>query len=316
MGERMSAHPVGRWWTYQRERFPVLAHGLLIAAFSTSALAFSTLLRGQTALPGVKPLLVCFGSCFLFFLQLRIADEFKDFEEDLRCRPYRPVQRGLVSLRELAVLGALTAVVQLGLALWLDPYLVIVLAVVWVYLALMSKEFFVGEWLKRRPILYMVSHMAIMPLVDFYATACDWLPARKEPGTGLLWFLAVSYFNGLVIEMGRKIRGPKEEEEGVNTYSALWGRRNAVAAWFSAMLVTAALAVGAGWQIGWWAPVVVVQGALLLLAGLVAGLFLRRPDGPGGKRIETASGVWTLLLYLNLGIIPLLWRWWFAGRGG
>ena len=35
-------------------------------------------------------------------LQLRLADEFKDFEEDSRYRPYRPVPRGLVSLRDLA----------------------------------------------------------------------------------------------------------------------------------------------------------------------------------------------------------------------
>jgi 4-hydroxybenzoate polyprenyltransferase len=312
----MPANPFQRWWVYQRERFPVVAHGALIAAFSSSALAFSALLRGQTAPPGVVPFLVAFGTCFLFFLQLRIADEFKDFEEDLRYRPYRPVQRGLVSLRELGVLGVAAAAVQLGLALWLYPSLALVLAVVWAYLALMSKEFFVGDWLKRRPILYMVSHMAIVPQVDFYATACDWMPLGGRPPAGLPWFLAVSYFNGLVIEMGRKIRGPKEEEEGVATYSALWGRRNAVLAWYGAMLVTAALAVAAAWQVGWAVPLAVVLGVLLLLAAAVAGLFLRRPDGPGGKRIEAASGVWTLLLYLNLGVVPLLWRWCAAARGG
>ena len=42
---------LGRWWIYQRERFPVLAHGLLIAAFSSSAVCFSSLLRGRTELP-------------------------------------------------------------------------------------------------------------------------------------------------------------------------------------------------------------------------------------------------------------------------
>ena len=30
-----------RWWTYQRERFPVFAHGSLIAAFSFSAVSYS-----------------------------------------------------------------------------------------------------------------------------------------------------------------------------------------------------------------------------------------------------------------------------------
>src|SRR5262249_2790594 len=133
-----------RWWVYQRERFPVLAHGLLIAAFSFSAVCFSALLRGQTTLPSAASAVVAFGTAFLFFLQLRIADGSKAFEEDSRYRPYRPVPRGLVSLRELGVLGALAALVQLGLALWLEPSLALLLALTWTYLALMSKEFFVA----------------------------------------------------------------------------------------------------------------------------------------------------------------------------
>src|SRR5207248_2175394 len=104
---------LARWWTYQRERFPVVAHGILIAAFSSSAVCFSTLLRGRTTPPQLLALIVAFGTAFLFFLQLRIADEFKDCEEDSRYRPYRAVPRGLVSLRELAVLGVAAAAVQL-----------------------------------------------------------------------------------------------------------------------------------------------------------------------------------------------------------
>ena len=91
----------GRWWVYQRERFPVLAHGPLILAFSSSALSFSALLRGAREWPRPAALVAAFVTCLLFFLQLRIADEFKDFEEDSRWRPYRPVPRGLVTLREL-----------------------------------------------------------------------------------------------------------------------------------------------------------------------------------------------------------------------
>jgi 4-hydroxybenzoate polyprenyltransferase len=304
---------LARWWVYQRERFPVFAHGLLIAAFSFSALSFSILLRGRDTLPSAAAVLVAFGTAFLFFLQLRIADEFKDFEEDSCFRPYRPVPRGLVRLRELGVLGALAALVQLGLALWLDATLVLLLAVAWVYLVLMTKEFFASEWLKARPIPYMVSHMVIIPLVDLYATACDWWHAGQGPPRGLIWFLAVSYFNGMVIEIGRKIRGPKEEEPGVSTYSALWGRRNAVLAWLGALLATAAFALIAAWQIDFLLPVGVLLAALLLVAGLITGRFLRRPEAGPAKAIETFSGLWTILMYLSLGALPLLRRAWLSG---
>lgn len=307
---------VRRWWSYQRERFPLLGHGPLIAAFSFSALSFSMLLRDRMTLPDAQPTIVAFVTALLFFLQLRIADEFKDFEEDSRYRPYRAVPRGLVTLRELGVLGILAAVVQLSLAVWLRPSLVLLLAIAWAYLVLMSKEFFAPVWLKSHPILYMISHMVIIPLVDLYATACDWWVAGAGVPHGLIWFLVVSYFNGLVIEIGRKIRGPKEEEIGVNTYSALWGRSNAVLAWGGSLTATAAFAFVASWQIDFFVPVSGLLVFLLIVAGLIAGRFLRQPDAKRAKMIETASGLWTILMYLSLGAVPLLVRVWLAGRGG
>ena len=139
---------MNRWVVYQRERFPLAGHAPLVAAFSASAVCFSALLRGHIAVPPAAALVVAFVTSLLFFLQLRIADEFKDYEEDARYRPYRAVPRGLVTLRELAWVGVAAAAVQLGLALWLDPSLVWLLALAWTYLVLMTREFFVGRWLQ------------------------------------------------------------------------------------------------------------------------------------------------------------------------
>jgi 4-hydroxybenzoate polyprenyltransferase len=301
-----------RWWVYQRERFPLAGHAPLIAAFSLSALCASSLLRGEVALPSALAAVVSFVTALLFFLQLRIADEFKDFEEDARFRPYRPVPRGLVSLRELGVVGALAALCQLALAWLLQPDLTLLLLGVWVYLAFMSKEFFVGSWLKARPILYMLSHMAIIPLVDLYTTACDWWPTGAGPPAGLNWFLAVSYCNGIVLELGRKIRPPADEEAGVETYSFLWGRRNATFAWLAALLLNGGIAAVAGWYIDFFVPIVILLGVLLVAAAWLAWRFLAMPTTRGSKALEALSGIWTLLMYLNLGVIPLLLRWWQA----
>lgn len=300
----------GKWWAYQRERFPLVGHGLPIAAFSFSAVCFSRLLRGGEDWPRWEAAAVAFLTSFLFFLQLRIADEFKDFEEDSRYRPYRPVPRGLVTLRELAWVGVGTAVLQLALALWLAPSLAILLAGVWLYLVLMSKEFFAAAWLKRRAVIYMLSHMVIVPLVDFYATACDWWPVQGHPPAGLFWFVAVSYFNGLVIEIGRKIRAPDDEEEGVTTYSVAWGRRTAVCVWLAVMAATAACAVGAMAVIDFVMPVALWLGTLLTVAVVVAVQFLRSPVARSGKRIELVAALWTIGLYLSIGVVPLAWRLW------
>ena len=53
---------------------------------------------------------------------------------------------------------------------------------------------------------YLLSHMLIMPLIDFYATACDWVPAAGHPPRHLFAFVIVSFCNDVVIEIGRKIR--------------------------------------------------------------------------------------------------------------
>jgi 4-hydroxybenzoate polyprenyltransferase len=300
-----------RWWIYQRERFPVMVHSPVILAFSLSAVSFSALLRGASVLPGWKPCVVAFATSFLTFLQLRLADEFKDFDEDSQFRPYRPVPRGLIHLRELGWLWVGCMAIQLVLALWLAPRLVILLGATWLYLGLMSKEFFVKRWLKARPILYMVSHMAIMPLVDLYATACDWAPlGNARPPRGLLWFLVVSLFNGMVIEIGRKIRSPQDEETGVETYSFLWGRGKAVVVWVALMTVTGAFAVVAARHIAFQAQAAIGLGAWIVLAAALGAAFLKQRKTGGGKYLESMAGVWSLVLYLSLGIIPLALRTW------
>lgn len=300
-----------RWWVYQRERFPVFAHAPVILAFSLSALSYSALLRGATSLPGWKPCAVAFACSLLSFLQLRLADEFKDFEEDSKYRPYRPVPRGLIHLRELGWVWAGCMAAQMVLCLLLDARLAIPLAITWLYFGLMSKEFFVRRWLKARPITYMVSHMAIMPLVDFYATACDWIPARgMRPPRGLMWFLLVSLFNGMVVEIGRKIRVPGDEEHGVDTYSFLWGRSRAVAVWLILMTVTGTLACLAARRIGFFWPAVTILAAALATAAILGRLFLSTQSRGAGKRLETMAGIWSLVLYVTLGVLPIALRFW------
>lgn len=303
---------MSRWITYQRERFPLAAHGPLVAAFSASAVCYSSLVRGGASLPRPASLLVAFVTSLLFFLQLRIADEFKDFEDDSKYRPYRAVPRGLVTLRELAWVGIGAAAIQLALALLLDPTIVPILALAWIYLALMTREFFVGDWLKRHPVLYMTSHMIILPLVDLYATACDWwIAGLRVPPSGLLWFLVVSYLNGLVVEIGRKVRVPADEEHGVDTYSALWGTGRAARVWLAMVLLTAVAAWRAAAGIGTAGPMLILLTVLVAACAAAVLKVARSRTSGAGKTIEVMSGLWTVLMYLGLGAVPvlvMLWR--------
>lgn len=295
-----------RFWQYQAERFPLVSHGLLIAAFSGSAVALSWLLRAQTGFPAWPAFVVAFGVCLAFFLQLRIADEFKDYEEDTRFRPYRPVPRGLVTLPQLAGVFLGAALVQAVLVSWWAPALWALLLVGWGYLALMSREFFCRRWLKARPVWYLATHMLMLPLVDLFATACDWLAAGAAPPPGLSWFLVVSFCNGLVFELGRKIRAPQQEEPGVETYTALWGLRQATLVWWLAMAMAGLCAVVAAHHLAHAAWMAGIGFGLLGVSGWAGWRFVQAPSAGTNRPIEALSGVWLLMTYLNLGIVPLL----------
>jgi hypothetical protein len=308
---------MNRWWIYQKERFPLMAHGPLIAAFSASAVSYSALLRGPGEVPRWESYVVAFLVSLGSFLLLRIADEFKDAEEDARWRPYRPVPRGLVTLPELKRVGIQVGIGQLilvgllgGIGQWGRWQLLGLLTVTWIYFGLMSKEFFARKWLKDRPVVYLFSHMGIMPLVDWFATGCDWVPSGAGMPAGLIWFLAASFFNGVVIELGRKIRSPEQEETGVETYSFLWGRPVAVASWLAAMAATLACALMAAGRIGFTGEVAWVLGVLWVGAAVLGWFFLKTLKGKLAKGIEAMAGVWTLALYLTLGVVPLVRQCW------
>ncbi len=299
-----------RLWLYQAERFPLLKHGVLIASFSASAVCLSALLRGQTQFPSADALLVSFALLLTLFLQLRIADEFKDADDDRRFRPQRPVPRGLVTLKELAVIGITAGIFQAAIILTYHPPLLFILLAVWAYMALMSAEFLVSTWLKSRLFLYMTSHMLIMPLIDFLATACDWFAEGASVPAGLIWFLIISFFNGVIIELGRKTWAPDMEIPGVESYSASWGMRKALCVWGGAIAASLICALIIAHHIGFVMGAVPVFSGLALMALVTAFSLSKQKTKKAAARLENISGLWVFCIYLFLGIIPMAVKTW------
>jgi 4-hydroxybenzoate polyprenyltransferase len=152
----------------------------------------------------------------------------------------------------------------------------------------------------------MWTHALVIPFIQLYVTACDWLTAGAAPPRGLIWFLSVGFFSGIVIEIGRKIRAPEDEERGVETYSALWGRKGAVLAWLAASALTAAAALLAANRVDATVPLAGLLGILLSSEAIVARRFLRRPTTNRARLIERLAALGTLCIYLGLCSFPLL----------
>ena len=292
-------------WIYQRERFPLFRTSLLLVVFTAASISVSANLAARPA-PGLWTFFVAWLATLMIFFQLRASDEVKDFEDDARYRPERPIPRGLVSLRLIVGVALLSAPLAAALAASLDLAVLAPLAGVWLWLALMSVEFFAPHWLKARPFAYLVSHMAIMPLIDLFVTSTEWLPHSLYPPGGLGWFLALSFANGCVLEIGRKIWAPENERDGVETYSALLGPARATELWIGALCVACALLIGVGFAVG--APKIVsgIGVAAFIVVAILASGFMRKPTHQGQKLIDALAGVWVLICYGTAGFAPHL----------
>lgn len=299
---------VQRLWIYQAERIPLGKTAILLAVFSAASINVSAFLANR-ALPGWGAYATAFLVSLIIFIQLRACDEFKDAEDDRLYRPERPVPRGLVSLKLILTIGAGLVPVAVLVTLGYHPPLLLLLGLVWLWLGLMTVEFFVPHWLKARPVLYLISHMAIMPLLDLVVTGAEWMAADGGPAPTLALFLILSFINGCVLEIGRKIWAPDSEREGVDSYSRLWGIAPAVSVWMVLLGVSFGLLVGVGYATG-HRFATALPGFVMLLGAFRVGATMRRaPSDEHQKWLDTVSGLWVFVCYTAAGFAPLVVEW-------
>ncbi len=284
---------------YQRERFPLLSTAALVGMFVLAGLAAAA----PADRPSVWEALAIVAVVIGLFFQLRVADEFKDAETDRCFRPERPVPRGLVSLRELAGVAIFVAAAQLLLTMLLPARPIAALLVVFAYGAAMSVEFGIGSWLKRHRSLYLLSHMIIMPLIAAFIVAAAGDPTAPA-SAAMAAFAALAFANGLALEIGRKIRPPAAEQNGVETYSAEWGLGAALLVWAGIVVL------GAGLTIACLAAAALsnaAAAAALIVAGSVLAVALHVHRRPTRARfVEPAAGVWVLASYGAVAAAPLV----------
>lgn len=293
-----------RLWVYQSERFPLKQTVPLLAVFSAASITLSATLADRP-LPGIGAYLTGFALVFIVFFQMRACDEVKDRKDDMQFRPHRPIPRGLISLRTVVVIGLLLIPLAIGLALLWGHKLIWLLLLVWFWLCAMTVEFGVPVWLKGRPVIYLLSHMAIMPLIDLLLTGIEWLPTGA-PHPALWLFIALSFTNGCVLELGRKLWAPENEIAGVDTYSSLWGHRMATKVWFVFIILSLLLllGVGAATQANMLiAPLGIVGAAVCVWRGIE---YMRNPSPENEKKVDTVAGLWVFLCYASAGFVPLL----------
>lgn len=285
---------------WQRERFP-LRNGIFFAVFYVSALLVGRAsMNGGPVVIGVHDV-PGFAALCAFFLLLRVLDEHKDFAADSAAHPGRALQRGLVTLNQLKVIGVIAAAIQLGVSLWLDGGIGRVTgwwAAALVWSALMAKEFFAREWIRRRILVYAFSHMLVMPLVAVWVAS---MGAGGAARASAVWvFAALAFLAGLAFEVARKIRAPKDEHPMADSYTQALGVSRASALLIgvvcsAAVVAMALVRITAGALPGY---LVVALAASVLFAAVVLSSFRTSQTSSGARRSEMAAGIAALATHV------------------
>ena len=217
-----------RWWTFTVERFEPVSHSLMILLFfSAHLVVFQSCLRPGASIPWAPTLLILLGTT-IFFYKLRLYDEVKDYETDIRLNPTRPLARGLLQRKDLH--GAIALCVLLELLFFAATGRE-ALAGAWIaisYSWLMYKEFFMREIIRPRLTAYAVSHTVVSSLLSLAILAALSSAYPWQLGKDSVLFAASSWCLFNVFEFGRKTFATGEERAGVESYSRIFGRSVAV----------------------------------------------------------------------------------------
>ena len=319
-----------RWYTYQKERFPVLVYGLYILAIVIAVFCFNTSIKVSRYEEMPKELLSEVGEisisnpyvtdfykiipmfivAFLQFLMVRIVDEFKDYDEDCKYRPYRPVPRGLISLKELKVLFIICAILQLlitlnyGSILWL--------LIMWLFFAIMSKGFFIKKFLDKHILIEVFFDELLLPLLVLYLSSFVPVSIFQHLSSFLnlhsfvydidyssIWkLLLMSYIVSWIVEIARKIRCKEDEENGVKTYTAVFGIKKAVLILFileTLLMIAQTIILGTNYVL-----FIIITYMMVNLANID---FVKKQGRKEAKITELSANIYSVISYLSLGFL-------------
>jgi len=303
-----------KWYTYQKERFPVVMFGLYIFSIVFAVFCFSNasnellmnnykIILDTAMINKVEWLKIIpmFIVAFLQFLMVRITDEFKDYEDDCKYRPYRPVPRGLITLKELKVLFIICALLQVVITFIFNRSGLILLAIVWVFSGLLSKDFFIKKFIDRHMLFGVFLDELLMPVLVLYLSSFIIFPDMCMEAlvfSNLGYILLISYLVSWTVEIARKIRCKEDEEEGVKTYTAVFGIGKAILILFilETLLMLLQLKVSGTAHLPWIIGVYVLTNIINLL-------FVKKKTKKLAKMTELSANIYIIIVYLSMGLL-------------
>ena len=303
-----------KWYTYQKERFPVLKYGIYIFAIVFAAFFYNVYIGpavqififkatfNNTVNPylfevNYTKLIPMFCVAFLQFFMVRIIDEFKDYEEDCKYRPYRPVPRGLIKLNELKIVFIICVMIQLFITLFYSKFSgIIYLGFLWTFFAIMSKSFFMKKFLDKHILIEVFLDELMMPILIIYLSSFVYYT-----NIIFLWpILLISYIISWIVEVARKVRCKEDEEEGVKTYTAVFGIKGAMRILSILELILFILHT-----IVLGKKRILISLTLFCIASIINILFSIKQNRKFAKITELTANIYIFIVYFSMILLVL-----------
>ncbi|MDP7035474.1 MAG: UbiA family prenyltransferase [Planctomycetota bacterium] len=312
MNAPRSSNPMRRLALYLQSMYPP---AIYIPAGIASYLAVSL---GLQALAGEGPLHLTWrtapgaASLVLLSLLLRIYDELKDYETDLRLGQAgdpryqnRPIVTGEVTLADIHVLrwGVTGVVIALNLPLGFPLPLAAFLLVFGLYWC--SFHWFFYPPISKNLILAFITHNPLALVAGGYVLSihlADFGAAGLEP-LPVIYLLVGLWMPVAAWETSRKIRLP-EDETDYETYSKVLGWKVAavIPAIFVALSVAALALTSSQTGLGPYFPT-----AITLSGTLAVGACLRLRLSPSRKRTQLRPYMELHSVVTSVGLVIALW---------
>jgi len=279
------------WSLFFEERFPLKTYITLTVGFAFSG----AVLCGPEA--DIQGTLLATLGLLLFFLELRIMDELKDYPKDVIAHPKRPLPQEVLSLAQARQMVAVLLIAMIAFAVvvffTVGMFTSALYLGITLYLWLMYREFYVGQRLSQLPFVYAFTHQIILIPLCLFAVAAHlddalWLPALGAAP----WIYSCAVFGAFFsYEVCRKL-DPKAHPI-LKTYLSVYGAKKTALAILLLTCVSFTAAGGLHFYFLW-----VIQ----LLLGAAAMGMIQNPSSY--KSVELIA---TLSLALHIWSVPIHW---------
>jgi 4-hydroxybenzoate polyprenyltransferase len=299
------APALARWQIFISERFPPAGHLLLITFFFSANAAVALAATGMEPVVNAR-WLASLTATLCVFLHLRLFDEIKDYRDDLRAHPERPLPRGLITVAEAKRMAAWLIAAELVLGAATGPASLLATLGVVIYSLLMYLEFFRGSWLRPRLATYALTHTVVAMLLSLAVMAAVTGRHLWQLPESCWVFVLANWLIFNIFEFGRKSFGRDEEQAAIPSYSRTFGPAGAAA--ISVGMAAAAVAAAFTLGLSLHASPLFYHGlaGLLLLTGS-AGLGYGFTNSPWwAKLFRTACTIFILVYNIMITFAFLL----------